>query len=267
MRLISLNIWAGKRLPELLAYLKQEAHTTNIFCFQEMLVTTSDIKETPDGRADSYIEITKALVGFDGYFQEAEQGHFADASKADFPLATGQAIFIKQPSELTVLSHGGLFVKGEAGDKPIDNYDHPRVMQYVHCKRADGSMLTICNLHGCLTRDEAGGSPKADSPIRTEQYRRIQEFIDSLDHPYIIVGDFNTRPEIKALIDFENGKRNLVKEYNVKTVRSHLYAGREKWNDHLGDYVIVSPEVKVIHFKVIDNGDVSDHLPMALGFE
>lgn len=264
MRLISLNIWGGRRLPELLEYLEAESATTDIFCFQEMFVTIGDTKEMQDGRADSYAEITKTLKGFDAYFEESEHGYFVNAEKTDFPLASGQAIFIKQPSGITVQKHGGIFIAGEPGGAVIDAMDRPRVMQYVHLQTGDGKLLTICNVHGCLTMGPDG--PKRDSPVRTEQFKRIQEFVSSVKNPYILVGDFNTRPEVQALIDFEKGKRNLIKESGIKNVRSHWYPNAEKWDDHQGDYVIVSPHIHVTHMSVIEN-DVSDHLPLVVEFE
>ena len=50
---------------------------------------------------------------------------------------------------------------------------------------------------------------------------------------------------------------NLVKAYGITSTRSLLY----KRPDRFADYVLVSPEVQVEHFQVLDEV-VSDHLPL-----
>jgi endonuclease/exonuclease/phosphatase family metal-dependent hydrolase len=77
-----------------------------------------------------------------------------------------------------------------------------------------------------------------------------------------LCGDFNLQPETKSLAILEKGMRNLIKEFNIDTTRNYLYDHKEKY----ADYFLVSPEVKILSFKVIDTL-VSDHLPLVLEFE
>ncbi len=56
--------------------------------------------------------------------------------------------------------------------------------------------------------------------------------------------------------------RNLVKEYRVTSTRSQLY----KKPDKFADYILVSPEVIVEDFKVLEE-EMSDHLPLLLTFQ
>ena len=60
----------------------------------------------------------------------------------------------------------------------------------------------------------------------------------------------------------EKGMRNLVKDYGVTSTRSHFYKKRGKF----ADYILVSPEVEVKDFKVLQES-VSDHLPLYLEFD
>jgi len=55
----------------------------------------------------------------------------------------------------------------------------------------------------------------------------------------------------------ENGFKNLITEYNIKTTRSILY----RKDDKFADYVLVSPNVQVESFQVL-NEIISDHLPL-----
>jgi endonuclease/exonuclease/phosphatase family metal-dependent hydrolase len=77
----------------------------------------------------------------------------------------------------------------------------------------------------------------------------------------ILCGDFNLLPDTDSLAILEQGMRNLVKEYRVTSTRSQFY---EK-PDRFADYILVSPEVIVEDFQVLDEA-VSDHLPLLLEF-
>ena len=56
--------------------------------------------------------------------------------------------------------------------------------------------------------------------------------------------------------------KNLIKEYKVTTTRSHFYTKEHKF----ADYILVSPEIEVKKFEVIQDV-VSDHLPLMLEFD
>ncbi len=49
MKLISLNVWAGRKFEELLDFIKQQSLDADIFCLQEVFETDSD-KETDGNR-------------------------------------------------------------------------------------------------------------------------------------------------------------------------------------------------------------------------
>jgi hypothetical protein len=68
MRLISLNIWRGKLHDPLIDFLKREASTTDIFCFQEMIASLGD----PSREIDIFSAIAKALPDFQGFFEAAQ---------------------------------------------------------------------------------------------------------------------------------------------------------------------------------------------------
>ena len=55
--------------------------------------------------------------------------------------------------------------------------------------------------------------------------------------------------------------RNLIKEYRITSTRSHFYESDVRF----ADYVLVSPEIKVRDFRVLDDV-VSDHLPLYVEF-
>jgi endonuclease/exonuclease/phosphatase family metal-dependent hydrolase len=77
----------------------------------------------------------------------------------------------------------------------------------------------------------------------------------------ILCGDFNLLPNTDSLTILEQGMRNLIKEYPVTSTRSRFYEKPDKF----ADYILVSPEVVVEDFQVLDEA-VSDHLPLLLEF-
>ena len=120
----------------------------------------------------------------------------------------------------------------------------------------EGQPYTICNLHGHWTP-----SNKGDNEARLEQSYNIKKILDSIEGAKILCGDFNLAPDTKSMKILENDMRNLVKEYKVTSTRSHFYTKEVKF----ADYIMVSPEVKVKDFKVLQDV-VSDHLPLLLEF-
>lgn len=102
---------------------------------------------------------------------------------------------------------------------------------------------------------------KIDTPDRIKQMRKIKEFLSPREERKILCGDFNVLPTTKSMKILEKGLVNLIKKYKVKTTRNKYYEGEEKH----ADYVLVSPNVTVKQFRVIDQL-VSDHLPLLLEF-
>jgi endonuclease/exonuclease/phosphatase family metal-dependent hydrolase len=55
---------------------------------------------------------------------------------------------------------------------------------------------------------------------------------------------------------------NLITKYNIENTRSKFY----KRNEKFADYILISPEITVKEFSVVDK-HVSDHLPLLLDFK
>jgi endonuclease/exonuclease/phosphatase family metal-dependent hydrolase len=57
----------------------------------------------------------------------------------------------------------------------------------------------------------------------------------------------------------QTGLINLIKKYNITSTRTSIYTKPDKY----ADYVLVSPNIEVIDFKVLPD-EVSDHAPLYL---
>ncbi len=250
MKLIDLNIWAGQILVPLRKFI-HENKEADIFCFQEVYKTESGekfinvIKNAPDARPDIYYQIEDLLPEHKGFFAPTQN-------------TTGLAIFVKK--SIDVVENGNIFVYKQK-DAMIsgDPNTTGRNLQFVKIK-AGREYFLICNFHGIWAREG-----KKDSPQRIEQSENISKFLTQRKENIILCGDFNLEPNTKSLAILEEDLVNLIKKYSVKTTRTKLYDWFEK-GDFYADYVLVSKDIKILDFKVMQD-EVSDHAPLLLEFD
>lgn len=266
MKLISLNTFGGTFFEPLMAYIREEASDTDIFCFQEILDTKGDIQESMGARANLFAEISEALPGFNGFFSPVQM-NFVPAGPTDDNIEFGLAIFINK--NIPIHSTGNFFLYGQQNALlPSDITTLPTEAQYVQFF-VDKKMVTVCNVHGT-----AWPGDKLDSSIRLEQTRKILAFVNNQPGEKIICGDFNLFPNTRSVEQFEeSGFCNLIKEYNIQTTRGSLikkihpeYANTPGGFQEFADYTFVTPGISVTSFDVPDL-PISDHLPMVVEFD
>lgn len=257
MRLITLNTWANRLHDPLIDFLKREAPTTDVFCFQEVFHTTTDRTHTADTRtmrADSLKQLQLALGSEFQYEYAPVQVGFDDDGPVDYHLEFGIATFIRRDVEIVgqeiVFVYRDGLTREAAG--PIGK---PRCVTVSKIRSQDGKAYAIINFHGLWQ----AGTNKQDNADRLEQSRRLREVIDRCDGPVILAGDFNLLPDGQSMAILEQGMKNLIKEYGITSTRSSHYAKPIR----LADYILVSPEIEVKDFKVLED-EVSDHLPLVV---
>jgi len=229
VKLIFLNVWGEEMQPNLVDYIKEQTADTDIFCFQE----ASDVVK--DAARDA----------LSGYKEISDYKYITDHD--NFP----QSIFVRDGIE--VVSSGTLF-QGEM-DRGL--------AIYVEIKLGDKNIY-VCNVHG-----SARPNDKTDSPARIEVSKALIEFFaDKNEAPVIIGGDFNINPDTKSIGMFsENGYRDLIHEFSIKTTRNHF--AWDRFPDtplYYSDYIFLNDKVELKNFSVTDN-EVSDHLPLVLEVE
>jgi len=254
MKLITLNIWGGKLFDPLKNFVTKQACEVDIFCFQEIYKSPKNQMIAREMYSNIYGKLAELLPEHKGYFAPHLKGYDIDG-KVDFELETGLAIFIKKSLDLS--EQGDIFVYREGLDSLHDNSATiPRNVQYVSFTY-EGRPYFIGNFHGIWYP-----KTKLDTPDRGEQSRKIKSFLNKQKGKKIVCGDFNLMPDTESLRMLEQGMKNLIKEYNIPTTRNDFYKGSEKF----ADYILISPDVVVKNFKVIEE-KVSDHLPLYLEFE
>lgn len=243
MRLETLNIWGGKIHEPLIQHVKEQSGKMDIFCFQEVFYGDLDRKPIVEGAImDIFPQLASSLPDHKGYFAPSQNNE------------EGLAVFVR--NNIVVTRADDIFVyRWKNAMTDGDSKNLGRNLQYVQFEKG-GKNFTIANFHGLWN-----GGGKDDSPDRIEQSKKIRMFLEGIKGSIILCGDFNLLPDTLSLSILEDGMRNLVKEYKVTTTRSSHYKKPEKF----ADYILVSPDVEVIDFRVLQDV-VSDHLPLYLEF-
>ena len=246
MKLMTLNLWGGRRFGDLIDYIS--GSDADIFCFQEVFDTFS--KETvmqSGGRADLFKQLRRALPDHQGFF--CPSVYFEDYhTKVDFDLRFGLAAFVRDGS--------GFRSWGKVMIYPGGSGNHARDMQYVSLS-TENNGYTFCHFHGLWVP----GS-KTDNPDRLRQSKLARDHFNGLDGRKILCGDFNLDDNTKSLAMLEDGLRNLVREFGITSTRSKLYG---KPHNH-PDYILVEQSIRVKRCYV-DDVMVSDHLPLIVEFD
>jgi exonuclease III len=259
MKLLSLNIWGGRVHQPLIELIKKYNNEIDVFCFQEFFDSPTGKFANNGIKTDIYTEVSKILKDYVGFFAPTFTGYDTD-EKVDYSLSFGQATFVKK--SLDLVSEETVFVYGKYDHAPTvhiegikDGLDLPRNIHLVKL-RSNNKDVLIGNLHGYWIPGK-----KIDTPQSIVQMQKVKEIIAGFKGPKILCGDFNLRPDTKSIKMLEEEMKNLIIQYKITNTRSNLHARTEKF----ADYILISNQIKVHDFKVI-NEDVSDHLPLYLDF-
>lgn len=253
LKLISLNTWGGRALHPLLHFIRQKAADTDIFCLQEVFDT--DQAELDRRHPEEHVcgslfkKIFALLPDFEGSFAYFD----------DNPHRQSLAIFVRRTVPIKTLADFIVY-KPEKPQETGSAVLSSRKLQYVSFI-INSREYTVVNFHGLWNAGQ-----KTDTPERIEQSESIKKFLDTIIGPKILCGDFNLLPETRSLKILEQNMKNLIAEHGVKSTRTPLYRKHSDPNEpKFADYMLVSPEVMVRKFQVLDDL-VSDHAPMFLEF-
>ena len=255
MRLISFNIWEGRRYDTLIDFIKEYSDSTDIFCFQEMDKPEEENVYLQYPKFDLYGTIHSLFPDSFDYFSGIMIGD--NLYHPELRSSFGLACFVRK--DIEVISFDDPFIVGERNKLFLhDNGTEAesRCIQVFTLKK-DMQFFSLLNYHGLWN-----GGGKSDTGDRILQSKKIRNIMDSLPYPKILCGDLNLRTDTESLAILKEGMQDLIEEYKVETTRSKLYGKPEKF----ADYTFVSPEITVQNFQV-PYSEASDHLPMILDFE
>ncbi|MBZ9789458.1 endonuclease/exonuclease/phosphatase family protein [Rhizobium sp. 3T7] len=264
MRVISLNAWGGKLYAPLIRYLRDA--DPDVLCLQEVtrsVSVASDWLEYRDGshilpqRANLFEEIKAILPHHDAFFAPTARGTLFNGDRqvwSEFGLAT----FLR--GTYPAIGHAMDFVHG---DFSADEYgEHPRPRN-AHCIRlfdyAANRPITVAQLHGL--RELAG---KGDTAARRGQADALIALIRRIwreGEPLVVCGDFNVLPgsaTFSVLADL--GLTDLVTSRGHADTRTSHYVKEGRY----ADYMLITANVDVVAFDVIEEPEVSDHRALLL---
>ena len=240
-KILSLNIWGGRRLESLLSYI-DAMRDVDIICLQEVF----GLHVTPLAQLDAqdcasvYDKLIEALPDHQAFFCPIVDRSY------------GLAAFIK--SKYSVLRHERhLIHRCQPGSD--HGLFHDRVLQLLDVAISDQNMQ-VMNIHGLVN-----GHGKTDSSSRLEQTRAILSIAGLDGKPTILLGDFNLTLNTACIALIERQFTNLVRQYSIQSTRSAFYSKPDRY----ADYIFLSPQLRCVDFAVPDH-DVSDHLPLLCSF-
>lgn len=264
MLILSLNTWGGRVGDALIAWLAQA--DADVFCLQEMIhtpaakgtwLTYRDHGIELPQRANLFTEVGAALPDHRAVFCPAARGPLYDGDRA-YPSEWGLATFVRRG--LPVIGQAQDFVHGEFS---ADGFGpHPRARN-AHAVRlfddASAAPITIAHMHGL--RELSG---KEDTPARHAQAKAFVALVQKVarkNERLVVCGDFNVLPDSVTLQALNAiGPADLVTTGGHTDTRTSLYT---KPGRH-ANYMLVSPEVKVRRFEVVEQPEISDHRALLL---
>jgi|SRR6185437_14092532 len=243
MKLITLNIWGGHVREPLLKFIANNVDV-DVFCLQEVYHNAPDRVST-DGREVGlkiFGDLHSLLPNHTAFFRPVVQNVY------------GIGMFVK--NDIEVIGEGDIEIYNNPEFTGLGP-KHPRNLQWLKCK-VGNKTYSIVNVHGLWN-----GMGKTDTEDRLAQSQKIRDFMDKLDIPKILCGDFNLTPDTQSLKIIEDGMTNQIIQNNIKSTRSVQYYPKA---ERFADYIFTSKDIVVHDFKVMED-EVSDHLPLFLDFD
>ena len=247
-------MWGGRAgRDQVLEFFKQHKEDIDIFCLQEIWKDKYEDLEgvMAGGRPVVHSELMYQALQDIGAILTSHDAYFRPHYRENY----GLCMFVRKG--LPVIEEGEVFVHEFKGYEPLPEKEighHARNIQFVTLAH-EGTPRTVINFHGLWN-----GQGKSDTEARLLQSDRILEFLRSLDHPYVLCGDFNLLPDTESLLKFEReGLTNLIRTYGITSTRTSIYTKPDRY----ADYVFTSDGVTVRSFSVLPD-EVSDHAALLL---
>jgi endonuclease/exonuclease/phosphatase family metal-dependent hydrolase len=242
MKIIQLNVWAGRLQNQLLGFFEKEQ--ADILCLQEAI---SYDKE--DAAVFTTIENLQSRFNLK---------YSVIAPVFSFKLMNGSAKFGNCIlSRFPVQKSEVIFTNLEYKENFDFNEHNSNVRNFIHIvikiKEQEYNFLTH---HGYHIPDHKNGDAET-----LRQMKQLGEYIDRLKGPIVLTGDFNLALHSESLNQINKRLTNLSSKYHLKTTRSTLTHKTE-----VCDYIFVNKEVKTKNFRVSDEL-ISDHKALILDFD
>lgn len=242
MKLIQANIWGGRMERQLQGFFKDQQ--PDIACLQEAISIPGNgaIFISAEWLQECWPKPTHLFHSpmFSFKFME-RTAHFGNAIISTLPYLKAKTVYTNKEHLLDF--------DFELHDYNIRNVQH--VVIEVH-----GKKFNILNHHGHHIPAHKDGDE-----VTLRQMKQIGQYVDGLEGPVILTGDFNLAPKSESLEQINKRLRNLSVEYGLETTRNQLTYKKE-----ICDYIFVNDQVNVKSFEASDEL-MSDHQALILEFD
>lgn len=253
LKLFDLNIWTGSYLPEIFKYVRGQR--PDIITFQE--VTGGQLSKYGN---NCYHDCEKE------FHMQSRLTNPTILDK-DHSSFLGNATFVRNDFE--IVSENVIWLRKfeflktgrTIGDRNVP--DDPRNALSLKLKIGN-SFIYIINTHF------AWGITPFDEPYKILQMAVLRDYVQSLDTPFILIGDFNMVADTHVVRSLSELGTDLTSDHRLITTlnpRTH-YLGQQVTDNKLAvDHCIVHKDILVKLFQVVDTPDLSDHCGLLLVFE
>jgi endonuclease/exonuclease/phosphatase family metal-dependent hydrolase len=245
MKLIQLNIWQGRLLDQIIAFLAREK--PDIVCLQEVYSSTLDTSFLSSFHSLEHIKAQ--FPDYSVFFSPTQQMRVLDndvfygnAILSRFPLEDTETIFIDGNYEVQTTAHDANF--------------NIRNLQRATVRLSDEQKVYVLNHHGYWEQNPVG------SAVTIEKMQQVADTVANTGRPLILAGDFNITPYSPAMQPIHKLLQDLTEEHELATTLSIF----SKINAVACDYICISEDIIPSSFGVKET-IVSDHLALALEFD
>lgn len=245
MKLVQLNIWGGRVMPNILTL--AEAEQPDIMCLQEVISFDGDINSLFGTIEELQSKLSKPYK--DLFYSPGIRFNFMHKNAEWGNAVLSRFKIMEKESRFTNLAFIDNF--------NFEDYDY-NARNFQHCvvEAAGGQKLNILNHHG----HHIPGHKNGDNET-LRQMKQLADYIDALAGPVILAGDFNLAPHSESLEQINQRLINLSVTHKLQTTRTQLTHKKE-----VCDYIFVNEQVKVKNFEASDEL-VSDHKALILEFD
>ena len=267
IKLLQLNIWKGRFLPEILEYVKQ--NDFDILHFQEVsggdmtgaannyrIVEHNEKDYTNKIAGQNCFEEIKKQLRYEGIqiktvsYEDDPNSYQGDATfyKPEFKLISSQEVWL---SNFKTVSR--TFTDWETVGRAaiISEFDK------------NGTNFKTVNTH------LAWGEHPRDEQYKIDEAKKLYDELAKIEIPFVLTGDFNVIPETKTASIFDMLATNLSKTHHISnTLNPNTHSVKKLFPKGLAvDYIFTSPEITVKDFQLVDSPDLSDHFGLKVEIE
>ena len=248
IKLLQLNIEKGKRLGEIVNYIRQG--NFDIVCLQE--VTSG--KFSPTG-INAY-DIVKAKTGLEGFL--SPYIGFVGDTTTFFANATFWSRRLRPVASHTIW---------------LKRYEEVSSLKLKYEKMPRAALAVLLNIHGkklmVINTHLAWGPTPQERVYQTNQAGKLYDWIKQHQKdPFVLTGDFNLNPHTFTVARLGSLGTNLITKYKItNTLNPMTHRVPALFPSGIAcDYIITDRRLAITNFFVEEQADLSDHFGLVVKF-